>query len=114
MSNHHHVCIRFNTEQRLKKLIKAVQVGMQYEKSGGKKVSVRVFHPRQGSDEDYAKILSYITEKKFKDADPDPDGALEVKPPPCMFCGMHTCVLKPYSGVVSDNNFLTGEVTTVH
>lgn len=107
--NHHHVVCKFNKPQRMKKLLLSVQQGMQYKKSGGGKISVRVFHPRKGSDEDYTKLMSYITEKKFKDADPDPEGALEVKPPPCMFCGLHTCVLQPTTAY----RHLTGKEETV-
>lgn len=89
--HHHHVCIKFNEKQRLPNFIRAIQKGMHYKKAGGKNISVRVFHPRQGSDEDYAKLLSYITAKKFKDANPDPDGPMEIKAPPCIFCGLHKC-----------------------
>jgi len=98
--HHFHVVVKFNAKQRLPKLVKSIQIGMAYKKSSGTKVSVRVFHPRLGSDEDYAKLMSYITEKKFKDSDPDPDGPLEVKPPPCRFCGLHKCVFKPTTFVV--------------
>jgi len=95
--HHHHVVCRFANKQRLKKLISDVQKGMHYSKPGGKKISVRVFHPFKGSQEDYKKLMSYITEKKFKDANPDPDGALEVLPPPCRYCGLTKCVVKPLS-----------------
>ena len=88
---HHHVVCKFIQAQRIANLTKEIQAKMAYKKANGSKISVRVFHPRRGSDEDYPKLMSYIIEKKFKEADPDPDGPLEVKKPPCARCGTH-CV----------------------
>lgn len=90
--HHHHVVCKFTAAKRVNALTKKIQEKMSFAKANGSKVSVRVFHPRQGSDEDYPKLMSYITEKKFKEADPDPDGPLEVKKPPCRHCGTH-CAL---------------------
>lgn len=89
--HHHHVVVKFVKALRWQALAKQIQKRMHYKKPGGKLVSVRAFHPRRGSDEDYPKLLSYITDKKFKDANPDPDGPLEVKAPPCPWCGTCPC-----------------------
>ena len=89
--HHHHVVCRFNKPQRLPNLIKHIQKAMHFKKTGDKKISARVFHPRNGSTEDFNDLMSYITDKKYKDSDPDPDGPLEVKLPPCRHCGLHVC-----------------------
>ena len=83
--HHHHVCVEFNKPQRIKALIKTVQEHMKFDKPGGTGISVRVFHPRRGSAEDYTNLLSYITDKRFKDSKPDPDGPLEVNTG-CPYC----------------------------
>ena len=67
-------------------LAKTLQKTMHYPKKNNAKISVRAFHPRLGSDQDFKCMVSYITDKKYKDEDPDPNGPL-VLSDPCLYCG---------------------------
>lgn len=92
--HHHHAAIKFHKEKRTTALVKGLQKLMHFKKANGSKVSVRAFHTRGGSDEDYGSLVSYITEKKYKESDPDPDGPLQVQACKCRHCGLRVCDLK--------------------
>ena len=79
--DHHHACINFKKASKWAAICKKIQKEMYFQKGVNetgkpKQISVRAFHTRSGSTENYNDLLSYITEKKYKDSDVDKDGAL--------------------------------------
>lgn len=90
--HHGHVVVRWTAERRFGAIAKKVQKAMKFKKENGSNISVRAFHPRRGdASQDYGGLVSYITEKKYKTAKPDPEGCLEFVSP-CSFCHKEECV----------------------
>lgn len=77
-TGYHHDHVVTYTPTRLKvgkKFIKIVQSAAAFKKANGARASVRVFHPRRGSTDDFSKISLYLTESKYK-SKPLDDGSI--------------------------------------
>ncbi len=65
--HHDHVVTYTPSRQKVgKKFIRKVQANASFKKLNGSKASVRVFHPRRGSTDDFTKITKYLTESNYK------------------------------------------------
>lgn len=77
-----------------KKLVKELT----FTKANGRAISVRAFHPRLGGTEDYAEMVSYLTESKYKSKMTD-DNAIEFYVEDYCQCGflglIATCICNP-------------------
>lgn len=72
--HHIHVVNYWEKVRKWEPIAKRLVKAMDYNKSNGKKVSVRAFHPRHGGTEDYGDLKSYLTDSKHKIKSIDENG----------------------------------------
>lgn len=77
-TGYHHDHVVTYTPNRAKvpkKFIRKIQSSASFRKANGTLPSVRVFHPRRGSTDDFTQISKYLTESKYK-SKPLDDGSI--------------------------------------
>ena len=64
---HDHVLMKTPKPARFtKRFMKDLEANLGWKKPNGTKMSIRAFHPRRGSPDDFESIKKYLTESKYK------------------------------------------------